>query len=151
MTRAGSPFWDRFFRLSYRLVRLLDPAIRAVRRGIPIMTIEDLLVTGRGSGRERGILVTVLAVDGRTYVGHPNGVRAAWVRDVLATGHAAILYRDGRRIPYRATVVAGGRERAAVIRSTFGQQPIPANLFYWLGRRHIEAVGMYFRLEPVSG
>jgi len=148
MRRGGSRFWDTFFRGSYRLVRAADPVIRAVRRAVPIATIEELRVTGRSTGRERAVLVTLLTVDGRTYAGHPNGVRAAWVRNLLTCGDATIVYRDGLRSPVRATLVAGGPERAAVIRSTFAQQPIPANLAYWLARRHIEAVGMYFRLEP---
>ena len=146
-TRSGSRFWDRFFRVSYRLVRVADPAIRVARRAIPIMTIEELRVVGRTSRCERRVLVTLLSVHGRTYVGHPNGLRARWVANLLASDRATISYRDGRRVPVRAVLVAGGPERAAVIRATFAQQPIPANLFYWLARPHIEAVGMYFRLE----
>ena len=150
VTRGGSRWWDLFFRASYRMVRILDPMIRAVRRAVPLATIEEILITGRTTGRERQVLVTLLTVEGRTYVGHPNGARASWIRNLMAAGRATIVYRDGRRTPVRAVLVAGGHERASVIRSTFAQQPIPANLAYWLARRHIDAVGMYFRLEPVD-
>ena len=148
MRRAGSRIWDLFFRVAYRLVRLADPAVRAVRRLVPVATIEELRMVGRATGRQRRVLVTLLTVEGRTYAGHPNGSRAAWVRNLLADGRATLVYRDGRRVQVRASLVAGGPERAAVIRSTFAQQPIPANLVYWLARRHVDAVGMYFRLDP---
>ncbi|HLA16328.1 MAG TPA: hypothetical protein VJZ72_05455, partial [Candidatus Limnocylindrales bacterium] len=111
MTRGGSRWWDLFFRASYRMVRILDPMIRAVRRAVPLATIEEILITGRTTGRERQVLVTLLTVEGRTYAGHPNGARASWVRNLVAAGQATIVYRDGRRIPVRAVLVAGGHER----------------------------------------
>jgi hypothetical protein len=146
----GSRSWDRFFRTLYRLIRILDPAIRLVRRLVPIATIEELRVRGRSSGRERRVLVTILSVTGHIYAGHPNGTRAAWVRNVLADGRATIAFRDGRLVDVRASHVAGGPERAAVLRANFRQQPFPANVIYWLARRHIESVGTYFRLEPIA-
>ncbi|HLO34669.1 MAG TPA: hypothetical protein VK194_01240, partial [Candidatus Deferrimicrobium sp.] len=43
-----------------------------------------------------------------------------------------------------------GPERDAVIRSTAVQQPFPANVLYRAARRHIAAVGVYHRLEPLA-
>jgi hypothetical protein len=146
---TGSRFWDRFFRALYRLIRILDPAIRLVRRLVPIATIEELRVQGRSSGRQRRVLVTILSVAGQSYAGHPNGTRAAWVRNLLADGRATIAYRDGRQVEVRTSLVPGGPERAAVLRANYRQQPFPANVIYWLARRHIDVVGMYFRLERI--
>jgi hypothetical protein len=147
-TTGGSDAWDVFFRVSYRIIRAADPLIRGYRRLVPLATVEDLYVVGRTSGLERCTLVTVLTVDGSTYVGHPNGTRAAWVRNLLADGHARLVYRDGHEEVVQAVPLASGPERSAVVRANAGQQPVPANVAYWLARRHIEQVGVYFRVEP---
>jgi hypothetical protein len=36
-----------------------------------------------------------------------------------------------------------------VIRATVHQQPFPGNVFYRAAQRHIAAVGVYHRLEPL--
>ena len=43
-----------------------------------------------------------------------------------------------------------GRERDAVIRATFRQHGFPGGVIYWIFRRHIFAVGRFYRLEDVS-
>jgi hypothetical protein len=54
------------------------------------------------------------------------------------------FWRVAFRVKYRILA-----ERESVIRAT-GQQPFPGNLSYRLGRRHIRAVGVFFRLEDPS-
>ena len=38
-----------------------------------------------------------------------------------------------------------------MIRATFRQHPFPGNVLYWLARRHVRAVGTYYRIEPAQG
>src|SRR4029078_6742102 len=74
-----SAAWAIAFRVMYRGLRLLDPLIRSwIARGAPgLHGVGGLRYTGRRTARARGALVTLLDVDGRWYVGHPNGP-AAW-------------------------------------------------------------------------
>jgi len=44
-----------------------------------------------------------------------------------------------------------GAERDAVIAATGAQQFFPANVLYRRSRRHIAAVGVYHRLDPIPG
>jgi hypothetical protein len=93
-------------------------------------------------------MITLLSLDGRWYVGHPNG-EASWVRNIEATGWVDVE-PPGRNGPrFRVDRLAPGPERDAVIRATVRQQPFPANLLYRAAQRHIAAVGVYDRLEPI--
>lgn len=157
---GGSAGWRFVFRAFYRLVRLIDPAIRAwLRLGGPgLGRTVRLTVPGRRTGRPRPVLLTALTVDGRLYLGHPNGP-TAWTRNLDAGGGRATLAlpggdrgsRDDRDLgtarPVRAERLHPGRERDRVIRSTWDQQPVLADLLYRAAHRHIDAVGVYYRIE----
>src|SRR3712207_1021196 len=84
---AASPSagWRLAFRVLYRLLRLVDPLIRAWwrLRGPLLDRTVDVRVMGRRSGRPRPVLVTLLTVGGVSYVGHPDG-EAPWARNVEA-------------------------------------------------------------------
>jgi F420H(2)-dependent quinone reductase len=146
-----SAFWSIVFRISYRAIRLLDPVIRsAIANGAPGLDgVVELRTIGRKTGRPRRTLLTLLRVDDRWYVGHPNG-SAAWIRHAEAAGWVEIdpAGVHGRR--FRPTLIGEGPEREAVIRATWTQQPFPANLLYRAARRHVAAVGIYHRLDPIS-
>jgi hypothetical protein len=148
MDAAYSQAWDRYLRAQYRLIRLLDPLIRPIWSAVGLADTEELIVAGRISGRPRSVLVGLLLVDGRWYVGHPNGEAAQWVRNLAAAGRAAVRRRGGSAIPVRIWPLPPGSERDRIIRATFEQHPFPGNLVYYLARRHISAVGAFFRLEP---
>jgi hypothetical protein len=93
-------------------------------------------------------MMTLLSLGGRWYVGHPNG-EASWVRNIEAAGWVDIE-PPGRHGPrFRVDRLTLGPERDAVIRATVRQQPFPANLLYRAAQRHIAAVGVYHRLEPI--
>jgi hypothetical protein len=134
----------------YRGLRLLEPVIRpAVAAGGPGLDgVVELRFPGRRSGRPRRTLVTLLTVDGHWYVGHPNG-SAAWIRNIEAAGVVAIEPPGALGSRFRMERLADGPERDAVIRATWTQQPFPANLLYRAARRHVAAVGVYHRLEPI--
>ncbi len=148
---GSATLWSTVFRLLYRLLRLLDPLLRVVWHGrLPTLGRSvDLRVPGRRTGRPRSTLVTLLAVDGRLYVGHPNGP-AEWTRNVDAADEAELVFEDGTADRVRAVRLVDGPERDAVIRATRSQQPFPANAIYTLARRHVQKVGVYYRLVPVG-
>jgi hypothetical protein len=146
-----SRVWSLAWRAGYRLVRVLDPLIRSwIANGLPgLGGVVELRVVGRRTGRPRRTLVTLLTDDGRWYVGHPNG-EASWVRNAEACGWVE-MDRPGRHGPrFRAVRLAAGPERDAVVRATARQQPFPANLLYRAAQRHVAAVGVYHRLEPLE-
>jgi hypothetical protein len=59
------------------------------------------------------------------------------------------MFHRGAPVAIRAVLLPPGQERSAVISAT-NQHPFPGNLVYWLARRHILAVGRYYRLEPLG-
>lgn len=146
--RARGP-WAIAFAIFYRLVRLLDRLIRAWWRRFGLADTVELVVVGRRTGRPRSVLVGLLVVDGRSYVGHPSG-DAAWTRNLRAAGRAVVADRHGRTTPVRATLLALGAERSAAIAATWRQHPLPARPVYWAARSHILRWGVYFRLEPAA-
>jgi hypothetical protein len=145
-----SAIWSLTWRVGYRFVRLLDPLIRSwIANGLSGLSgIVELRVVGRRTGRPRRTLLTLLEVAGHGYVGHPNG-EAAWVRNAEASGWVDVE-PPGRYGPrFRVHRLPAGSERDAVIRATVRQQPFPGNLLYRAAQRHIAAVGVYHRLEPM--
>jgi hypothetical protein len=141
--------WHVVFRAAYSLIRLLDPILRAAwaRDGIGITS--QLTVAGRVTGTRRSVLVGLIEVDGRWYVGHPNG-DVSWTANLRSAGAGTIAPTSGLVVDVAALPLGSGPERDAVIRATSAQQPFPANLLYRAARRHILSCGRYFRLEPVS-
>jgi hypothetical protein len=112
--------------------------------------VVELRYTGRRTGRARSTLATIIDVDGRWYIGHPNGP-AAWVRNVESSGFVEIEPAGALGARFTVVTLEPGPERDAVIRATWKQQPFPANLVYRAARRHVAAVGVYHRLEPMPG
>ena len=108
-----------------------------------------LVVAGRHSGATRSVLIGLLTVDGRWYVGHPNG-EVGWTYNLAAADRALIQRWHAGSVEVRPVLLADGPERDAAIASTASQQPFPGNLMYAAARRHIRAAGVYFRLDPIS-
>jgi hypothetical protein len=145
----GSRFWRIALRVMYRFLRLVDPLIRSwVANGaVGLDGIVEVRVTGRRSGRQRSVLLTLLSSDGGWYLGHPNG-DTEWTRNAEAAGVVQIDPPGAHGRAFRVVRLLPGLERDAVIRATRDQQPFPANLIYRAASRHIAAVGIYFRLVP---
>jgi hypothetical protein len=139
--------WFRAFRILYRILGWLDPPLRAAHRAYGIGNVVELRVPGRNSGRSTTTLLGLLRTGGQIYLGHPNG-DCSWTRNLEAAGSGELLLRGLPPVEVRAVRLEPGPEREAVIRST-GQHPFPGNAVYRLGRRHVLAVGTYFRLEPL--
>jgi hypothetical protein len=131
------------------MIRWLDPLIRAVWGSVGLGNVVELRVPGRRSGRERRVLVGLLGVAGRMYLGHPNGA-SGWTRNLESAGEGTLVIPGTGSVAVRPVRLDPSPERDAVILAT-SQHPFPGNLLYRLARRHIRAVGVYFRLEPVGG
>ena len=146
-----SAAWSIAFRFSYRIIRLLAPLVRsAVANDVPGLNgIVEVRSTGRLTGRPRRTLLTLLSHDGAWYVGHPNG-KAAWIRNAEAAGWVEVDPPGVHGARYAIQRLPDGPERDAVIRATATQQPFPANLLYRAAQRHIAAVGVYHRLDPIA-
>jgi hypothetical protein len=160
--------WDLVFRAGYAVIRRLGPLVMAaIDANLPgFRGFVELPLRGRRTGKSRPAVLTLLVVDGRWYVGHPNG-RADWTYNLEAETETEAeagasedgtpdrprlatieLVRPGRHpVRVRPVLLPEGPERTAVIRATARQQPFPANLLYRAARRHILRVGVYYRLE----
>lgn len=147
---APSAAWSITWRILYRLIRLLDPLLRSwIANDLPGFDgVVELRFVGRRSGRPRRVLVTLLVEDGRWYVGHPNGP-TNWQQDIEAVGWVDIEPSGAHGPRFTAARLGPGPERDAVIAATGAQQFFPANVLYRRSRRHIAAVGVYHRLEPI--
>ncbi len=143
--------WSAVFRVSYRLIRLFAPLLESWRaNGLPgLGGVVELRTVGRRTGTPRRILVTLITVGGRGYVGHPNG-HAPWTLNVEAAGWVDVDPSGPSGPRYAVVTLAAGPERDAVIRATWTQQPFPANLLYRAARRHVAAAGVYHRLDPIA-
>ena len=146
-----SVVWSIVWRGLYRLIRILDPLLRSwIANGLPGFDgVVELRFPGRRSGRTRRMLVTLLSHHGRWYVGHPNGM-TNWQRNIETAGWVDIepSGADGPR--FAVTRLRPGPERDGVIRATATQQFFPANVVYGAAQRHIAAVGVYHRLDPMT-
>jgi len=140
--------WARAFRVFFALVP--SPAVRAMRKAVPIGPIEELVILGRRSGHDRGVLVVLAQVGSFWYVGHPNGDRANWVLNLMAAGRATVITRAGATT-VRAVLLGSGEERDIAIREhTSQQKALPTRLLYRAARTYITSAGAFFRLEPLT-
>jgi hypothetical protein len=146
--RRGSRFWRAAYKVLYRILALIDPVVRRAWRPAGLGNVVEIEVPRRVGGKPRRRLIGLLHAGGETYVGHPNG-DVGWTRDLLSAGEAVIRYHDGTTWPARAERLSDGAEREAAIRAT-SQHPFPGNLVYRLGRRHVRAVGVFFRLASAD-
>ena len=146
-----SAAWSITFRFFYRIIRLVAPLVRsAVANGLPgVNGIVEIRFVGRRSGKPRRTLVTLLSHDGAWYIGHPNGA-AEWILNAEAAGWVDVEPAGVHGARHAVHRLPDGPERDAVIRETVRQQPFPANLLYRAALRHIAAVGVYDRLDPIA-
>lgn len=147
MKPRRSAAWSVALKVVYALLRVMDPLLRWSWFTVGIGITSRLTVLGRRSGRERSVLIGLIQVDGRWYVGHPNG-EVAWTANLRSARRARLAPRPEAPIDVVAEPLPPGTERDAVILATSEQQPFPGNLMYRAARRHILSEGRYFRLEP---
>jgi hypothetical protein len=129
----------------YRILALIDPAVRALWRRLGMGNVVELEVPARGSAVSRRRLIGILRAGEERFIGHPNG-HVGWTRDLEAAGKGVLRWPEGTALTFRATRLPPGPERERAVRATI-QHPFPGNVVYLLGRRHVRAVGVFFRLE----
>jgi hypothetical protein len=142
-----SPFWDHAWRTFYWVITRLAPLIRLWVGRFGLGNVVELVVPGRRTGRKHAVLLGLLRVDDEWYLGHPNGA-ANWTRNLDTAGEATlVLPRQPPPRTIRAELLPVGEERRRVIAATWHQHVYPGRVLYWLARRHVFAVGRYYRLE----
>jgi hypothetical protein len=144
-------FWRAAFRLQYRVLAFADPLIRAAWERFGIGNVVELQVesqkgSGNSSNGTRSRLVGVLRAGDDFYLGHPSG-HVGWTRDLEVAGGGVLIWPSGLEWVFTATRLPNGPERERAIRAT-KQHPFPGNLVYRLGRRHVRAEGVFFKLNP---
>ena len=125
-----------------------EPLIRGVTRRFGLGDTVEVTIRRRGSGAARPVLLGLLRIRGDWYIGHPNG-ECAWTRDLDAAGGAQVAAAWLGPTLVRAVLLPPGDERSEVVAATYRQHPFPGTVLYWLARRHVRAVGRYYRLEIV--
>ena len=123
--------------------------LRALRRRATV-PFEEVVITGRISGTERGVMLTIAESGGRLYVSHPDGARTHWVENLRVRPDVVIVRVSGERAPYRAVPLHEGPERTAAVERLIAVQRPPVNVVYRAARRHIHAEAQVFRLDPAS-
>lgn len=147
MTRA---FWRWFFPFLYGFLRLTDPLWRRLTERRGLGNTVELLVVGRRTGRERRVLVGLLAVNERRYLGHANA-SAAWLRDLLAEGEGRLIVDRAAPLRVNAVPIEPGPDQDAVVLGASRQHPFPVDLAYRLARASIRVDGVFVRLESADG
>jgi hypothetical protein len=126
------------------------PLMRAFHRRGVLAPVEEIRVVGRRSGIERSFFAVVVDLDGVWYIGHPNGHRAQWVRNLLHAGSGTVVRSDGSSTRVSATELSAGPGRVAVIDAHREAQRQPFRALYGRTRAHVIATGSFFRLDPIA-
>ena len=142
-------FWSTFWPRWYRALRIIDPVLHRLLRHGRLGNVVEFTVVGRRTGLPRTVLLGLLGVDGRRYLGHPD-VSCPWTLNLEASGEGLLRQAGSPDERVRAERLPQAGERERVIRATFRQHPFPGNVLYWLAREHIREVGVFYRLEPAA-
>lgn len=148
MLRRVSRSWSLTLRLFYWVISRLQPLVCPWVERVGLGNVVELIVAGRRTGRRRVVLLGLLRVDQGWYLGHPNG-SVNWTRNLDAAGRATLVLTHQPPIEIRPELLPVGEERRRVIAATWHQHVFPGNVIYWFARRHIFAVGRYYRIEPL--
>jgi len=148
MDMGRSPFWTTVFRLLF--LTTPNRLVGVVWRRSGFGRVEEVVIRGRKTGSDRHLFLLVARTDAGWIVGHPNGERAQWVRNLEAAGSADVIDRSGASTPVRATLLLPGPDRDAAIDAHTRQQIPGPRTLYRLARNHIRAAGAVFRLDPIA-
>src|SRR5439155_15732724 len=114
MIGCVSPFWSITLRLFYWVISRLQPLVRLWVEGVGFGNVVELIVVGRRTGRRRVVLLGLLRVDARWYLGHPNGP-ANWTQNLDFAGTATLVLPHLAPIEIRPELLPDSEERRRVI------------------------------------
>jgi hypothetical protein len=143
-------FWRLFFPFLYLVLRVADRLLWRWTAARGLGNTVELRVLGRRSGVERRVLVGLLWVGERRYLGHATPT-AAWARNLAAAGHGDLVIDGGPAITVAAVPLPPGEERDAVVAAAGRQHPFPVDLAYRFAAGQIRERGTLFRIEPPAG
>jgi hypothetical protein len=86
-----SRFWQRAYRVQYRILALIDPVVRGLGTFRHRQHV-DVTVPRRDGKGDRSRLLGLLRVGDKRYLGHPNG-EVGWTRDLEAAGGGSYRWR----------------------------------------------------------
>lgn len=147
----GVLVWRATWRVLFAITRRTGALMRAFR-GLPLPStseIVELRLVGRRTGRPRNVLIGMSRIDGRLYVGHPNGP-TAWLANLDAVDAATLHVKHQPAIQVRSVPLPLGPEREAAIRATARQEWLFVRPVYWASQRHILRAGVYHRLDVIT-
>ncbi|HEY8167781.1 MAG TPA: hypothetical protein VIF84_03630 [Candidatus Limnocylindrales bacterium] len=143
-------FWRLFFPFLYFFLRVTDPFFTRLTERRGLVNSVELRVRGRRSGRERRLVLGLLAVGDRRYLGHATD-RAAWTRNLTAAGEGSLVVDGGAPIHVTATPLVPGEEQDEAVRAGGRQHPFPVDVAYRRARASIRLDGVFFRVESPDG
>lgn len=144
--------WRVTWRVLFAITRRTGGLMRAFR-GLPLPSTQEIVelrLIGRKSGRRRDVLVGMSRIDGRLYVGNPNGP-TAWLANLSAADAATLQIKHQPSVLVRAVPLGLGPEREAAIRATARQEWLLVRPVYRASMRHILRAGVYHRLDVLTG
>ena len=134
----------------YGFLRVSDPFWRRLTERRGLGNTVELLVVGRRTGRKRRVMVGLVAVGERRYLGHANA-SAAWLHNLVDGGEGRLVVDGAAPIQVNASRIEPGPEQDAVVRAASRQHPFPVDLAYRLARASIRVDGIFVRLETADG
>jgi hypothetical protein len=147
----GGVVWRSTWRAVYAVFRRADWFTRAlVALRVPTYAdaIVELGLVGRRTGLPRPVLVGLLRIDDRLYVGHPSG-STPWLANLAAADAVTLRARNRPQLRVHSTPLVLGLERDAAIRAAARQEPLPMRPIFWASRRHSLRAGVYHRLDVI--
>jgi hypothetical protein len=143
-------FWRSFFPVLYGFLRLTDPFWRRLTERRGLGNTVELLVVGRRTGLERRVMVGLLAVGERRYLGHADA-SAAWLHNLVDAREGRLIVDRTPPIRVHAARIEPGPEQDAVVLAASRQHPFPVDLAYRLARASIRIDGVFVRLATADG
>jgi hypothetical protein len=140
--------WTRRFAIAFRTAP--HPLLRAIRRA-GIGTAEELVVRGRRSGLMRRLLITAIEDGGSWVVGHPNGMAADWVKNLLAAEDPVLVTRRHGALHVTPNLLPAGAERDRAVEILVNRVPFPISILYRAGRSHVRSTAAIIRLDVRPG
>lgn len=149
---AGSQSWRMIWRGAFAIAKRSGRVLSTLA-DLHVPTYRDEIVridlVGSKTGTPRPILVAMIEVGSRWYVGNPNG-RSAWLANLGSMNTATLTLAGRSPVSVHPVPLVLGPERDAVIRATARRGPIHVRPLYWASRSHVLRPGVFYRLDRIG-